>query len=59
MKQERQILENISVSDEEFYEAPQIDKVKGKQLSLESQIIISVLAAVNFALFYFLVFVIN
>ncbi|MDD7983358.1 hypothetical protein PQO01_00125 [Lentisphaera marina] len=59
MKHERQSFENISVSDDEFYEAPQVDKVKGKQLSVESQVVISILAAVNFALFYFLVFVIS
>ncbi len=59
MKRSKNAIEEIVVEDEEFYHAPQVDKVKGKQLSLESQVIISILAGVNFALFYFLFFMIQ
>ncbi|EDM28883.1 hypothetical protein LNTAR_13742 [Lentisphaera araneosa HTCC2155] len=59
MKRSKNAIEEIVVEDEEFYNAPQVDKVKGKQLSLESQVVISILAGVNFALFYFLIFMIQ
>ena len=59
MKHNRKYIEDIEVSEDEFFDAPQIDKVKGKYLSLESQVVICILAAVNFALFYFLVFMIH
>lgn len=59
MKRSKNTIEEIVVEDEEFYNAPQVDKVKGKQLSLESQVVISILAGVNFALFYFLFFMIQ
>jgi len=59
MKRSKNAIEEIVVEDEEFYNAPQVDKVKGKQLSLESQVVISILAGVNFALFYFLFFMIQ
>ena len=59
MKRSKNTIEEIVVEDEEFYQASQVDKVKGKQLSLESQVVISILAGVNFALFYFLFFMIQ
>ena len=59
MKRSKNTIEEIVVEDEEFYNAPQVDKVKGKQLSLESQVVISILGGVNFALFYFLFFMIQ
>ena len=59
MKRSKNVIEKVVVEDEEFYHAPQVNKVEGKQLSLESQVVISILAGVNFALFYFLFFMIQ